>query len=214
MCLVCCVLFMFSILFCAFWSCWLLWGTSTCGTSTCGTSKCGTSKCGTSHIGTSKCCTSYCWRFCYGTSNCGTSFCIPLIFVLCMISDVSVPIPKKPPKKPISKKKPRKKLGKRKVRDEDQQQTSVHKVKVFTTTKPIRGLEDKCPFFFNVSWDAEEKRWFILCKQKGCQSHVGHMRMSKTLSRDELWIFPKKSLSCRETWLQVARHWLCRRGSS
>ena len=111
-----------------------------------------------------------------------------------MISDVSVPTPHRPPQKPISKKKPRKKLGKRKVRDEDQQKTPVHTVKVFTTTKPIRGLEEKCPFFFNISLDAEEKRWFILCKQKGCQSHVGHMRMSNDIVQGRAVDLPEKEL--------------------
>jgi hypothetical protein len=52
--------------------------------------------------------------------------------------------------------------------------------RVDTTTKPLKG-EDRCPFFFNVYWDKDEKRWWIPEKQNGNPNHVGHLQVTQDI---------------------------------
>ena len=58
--------------------------------------------------------------------------------------------------------------------------------RVPTTTKPIKGQCQTCPFAFSVWWDEEWKRWYIPDRQGGNSHHVGHIRVSPDFATSRL----------------------------
>ncbi len=47
--------------------------------------------------------------------------------------------------------------------------------RVPTTSKPVVGCSDRCPFHFRIGWSSQKQRWYIPKKQEGDARHLGHM---------------------------------------
>ena len=46
----------------------------------------------------------------------------------------------------------------------------------FTTSRPVKGKHDRCPFNFRVYWSSKYKRWFLPKLQSGSNCHCGHIQ--------------------------------------
>ena len=47
---------------------------------------------------------------------------------------------------------------------------------------PVKGEEEKCPFYFNVWWDEQQQRWYLPSQQCGNKEHKCHMQRTADIA--------------------------------